>query len=254
MKNSLKAIPVLTSLIIVIVACLVIIISNDPSKGKDDDPNEENTTSSAVDDMQESGNSSGSEDQMTTADSIDDEQSTEEADDWQRADEDPGSSDVNPKVQNFLASVKNVYEMAYYGNYASGNSLSTPPCADGLISGDRLVARALWDLGYVDQPLGGITDLISYLPAHGFEVITDKSQLKAGDIVQVTVYDRADGVPWIATFVLVSYDPVTERCEKYDLTEFTVDGKSRLKSVQPFDTLLEENGNMRVFKYAFRMK
>lgn len=87
------------------------------------------------------------------------------------------------------------------------------------------------------------------------EVITDKSQLQSGDIVQVTVYDRQDGLVFDYFFVLVAYNPYTEICSKYDMSEYTMEGESRLKSKQPFEGVpLEENGDKRVFIQAFRRK
>lgn len=232
MKNSNKAYMVLIALSIVIIFCVIFIIKNDPSKNENDDESREQTSSVSVEREQETR----SEDEIIHSDS------------------EIEFSDASPNAQVFLKSVKQVYEMAYNGDYVYGNSKSVPPCADGIISGDRMISRALWDMGYTDQPTGGETDLSTYLPAHGFDVITDKSQLRAGDIVQITAYDRPDHQIWTYSFVLVSYDPVTEQCEKYDLTEYTIDGQSRIKCKQPFHALLEENGDKRVFKQAFRIR
>lgn len=250
MKNSVKSIVILMSLFLVMAACLVIILVNDPGKNSHNDESEESALSSGVDDIQESVYASGGNEQIITADSIEREEKSDDKDPG----EDSSFPDASPRAQEFLNSVRNVYEMVYNGDYVYGDSKAVPPCADGIISGDRMIARALWDMGYTDQPTGGETEFMTYLPEHGFEIITDKSQLRAGDIVQILVLDRPDHVPWTYSFVLVSYDPATERCKKYDMTEYTMDGKSRLKCVQPFDALLEENGKMRVFKWAFRIK
>ena len=59
-------------------------------------------------------------------------------------------------VEEFVASVASVYQMAHDNGYEYGNSNSLPPCDDGFIACDRLIARALWDLGYTDQPQGGM--------------------------------------------------------------------------------------------------
>lgn len=235
MKNMVKTILVLAGLVILIIGCFVFIIINDPSL---DDNADDSGDTLAVESV-----SSGVRDE-DSATILKGEQSSNKQDE---------NSSISPKVQVFLDAIKNVYEMVHNGDFQYGNSQSVPPCDDGLISGDRLVSRALWDMGYTDQPIGGVTDLGPYLTKHGFEVIMDKTQLRAGDIVQIDVYDNPNGKPGVYTFVLASYDPETERCEKYDMTPTTMQGESRLKCNQPFDTLLEENGNMRIFRQAFRI-
>lgn len=129
-------------------------------------------------------------------------------------------------VSQFLTSVKNVYEMAHNGGYQYGDSNSQVPCADGVISCDRLVARALWDLGFTDQPRGGVvvSQLPSYLTGHGFSQITDMSSLKPGDVCVTTENGGFDH-----TFVITAYDCDTQTCNKYDMG-----AQWRIESAQPF--------------------
>ena len=163
-------------------------------------------------------------------------------------------------VEDFIASVASVYRMAHDNGFEYGNSGTLPPCEDGLIACDRLIARALWDLGYTDQPQGGMQivsgDLTEeqYLVTHGFIKINDPSKLMRGDIVLQD--DGTDGEPKYTwhTFVLVEYDPVTQICSKYDCGHFTPEGIDRVSSEQPFTCPLADFGDRRRFVCAFRIR
>lgn len=92
------------------------------------------------------------------------------------------------KAAVFLAAVKAVQERARKQGCIWADSQSVPPCADKKISCDRLVARALWDLGYTDQIKGGIAlgrNFESYLTAHGFKRSTSADDIKAGSVCVV---------------------------------------------------------------------
>lgn len=92
------------------------------------------------------------------------------------------------KAETFLASVKAVQEYARAHNYYWADSQSNVPCADGKISCDRLVARALWDMGYHDQCKGGIAlgrNFEAYLMSHGFKRSTNMADAKAGSVMVV---------------------------------------------------------------------
>ena len=92
------------------------------------------------------------------------------------------------KAETFLASVKAVQEYARAHNYIYGDSQSNVPCADGKISCDRLVARALWDMGYHDQCKGGIAlgrNFEAYLMQHGFKRSINMADAKAGSVLVV---------------------------------------------------------------------
>ena len=163
-------------------------------------------------------------------------------------------------VEEFIASVASVYRMAHDNGFEYGNSGTLPPCEDGFIACDRLIARALWDLGYTDQPQGGMQivsgDLTEeqYLVTHGFIKINDPSKLMRGDIVLQD--DGKDGAPKYTwhTFVLVEYDPVTQMCSKYDCGHFTPEGVDRVSSEQPFTCPLADFGDQRRFVCAFRIR
>ena len=163
-------------------------------------------------------------------------------------------------VEEFVASVASVYQTAHDNGYEYGNSSTLPPCDDGFIACDRLIARALWDLGYTDQPQGGM-QIISggmteeeYLTTHGFIKINDQSKLRRGDIVLQD--DGKGGGPKYTwhTFVLVDYDPVTQMCSKYDCGHFTPEGIDRVSSEQPFTCPLADFGDQRRFVCAFRIR
>ena len=145
--------------------------------------------------------------------------------------------------------------MAHDGHYVYGDSKSTPPCSDGTISCDRLIARALWNLGLQDQPAGGfvITGEEAYLTSHGFTKVTDQSQLTRGDIVMQDSGHGGD-VDWTwHTFVLFTYDPATTKCLKYACGHFTPEGADRISSIQPFDTVLADYGTQRNFYCGFHL-
>lgn len=92
------------------------------------------------------------------------------------------------KVDEFLASVKATHEYARLHGYIYADSQSKVPTADKKISCDRLVARALWDMGYHDQCKGGIAlgrDFEAWLMAHGFKRSTNMADAKAGSVMVV---------------------------------------------------------------------
>jgi N-acetylmuramoyl-L-alanine amidase CwlA len=114
----------------------------------------------------------------------------------------------------FLKAVKAVADKAKKEGWHYGDSHATPPCSDKTISCDRIVARALWDLGYTDQRRGGITcnDMPTYLHEHGFIGTTKKSEIKAGAVVAVG--QTLDNIEHV--FVVESYNAKTDMCRKYD--------------------------------------
>ncbi len=152
---------------------------------------------------------------------------------------------------DFLKEVSAVYQMAHDNGYVYGDSHGTPPCSDGFISCDRLVARALWNLGLTDQPEGGfiVEQEEDYLMQHGFEKIEKQEELRGGDIV----IQRNEEGHLIHSFVLVFYDPITTECIKYDCGHFTPEGADRISSQQPFYTVLADFPE-RKFYCGFRIK
>ncbi len=164
-------------------------------------------------------------------------------------------------INDFVDEVESVYFWVRDAHLQYGNSTTLPPCEDGLISDDRLVARSLWNLGNVDQPAGGVqahmegTDEETWFSRHGFIKVNDPSLLQRGDIVLMQVYD-ANGQPTnnYHHFVLVSYDPTTQMCEKFDCGQFMPDGQERLSKEQPFYAPLAEFGDTERFVCAFRLR
>lgn len=159
-------------------------------------------------------------------------------------------------TEEFLAEVAAVYQMAHEGGFVYGDSKTMPPCEDGVISCDRMIARALWNLGLTDQPQNGMNvgKEVQYLTTHGFELVTDQTKLVSGDIVMQD--NGVSGIPnwrW-HTFVLVSYDPETTMCEKYDCGHFTPEGADRISSEQPFYCPLADFGAERRFVCGFHLR
>ena len=157
--------------------------------------------------------------------------------------------DIEMDAKTLIKAVRDVYKMAHDGRYKYGDSHAMPPCSDGLISCDRLVARALYNLGYVNQPAGGITVIngMGFLVKWGFGKITSIYDLKAGDIVIFSDGTQSPNAKW-HWFVLTAYDgPNT--VSKYDCG-----AQWRIDAQQPFVNvpLNEWGGNIK-FYCAFRI-
>ena len=153
---------------------------------------------------------------------------------------------ANKKKQvKFLDKVADVAEWARKNNLKYGDSRSQVPCDDGKISCDRLVARALYELGYTDQPVGGITcgHVESYLPSYGFTKVTKTKDIKPGAVVAVR-YKNHNYIDHV--FVIKSYDDKTGVCDKYE-TGSDYD----IQHQQPFHTKLLEWGEDRIFVAAW---
>lgn len=134
-------------------------------------------------------------------------------------------------VDDFLVAVKAVCDYARTHNYKYGDSHATPPTADGIISCDRMFARALWDRGFTDQPVStattsGITNgnMDSYLTSHEWQKSTSFNDIRKGSIVQVHNMQGA-----LHCFVVVGYDAKNNTFTKYDCGS-----KQRIDTVQPF--------------------
>lgn len=134
-------------------------------------------------------------------------------------------------VNQFLQSCKNVVDTARTHGWRYGNSTTKPPCSDRIISCDRLIARALWDLGFTDQRRGGETcgSLDGYLSSHGFVRSTRFSDIKKGSIILV----KHNGIGyWSHAFVCLSFNPATYVTSRYD-----TGSNQRIQSVQPLTNL-----------------
>ncbi len=147
----------------------------------------------------------------------------------------------------FLKAVKKVADKARKSGWYYGDSHSTPPCDDKKISCDRIIARALYDLGYTEQPGGGITihNMAPYLAGWGF-VSVAKSKILPGAVVAIK--DKVDNTI-THVFVVSKYDPKTEICNKYD-----TGADWRIQSKQPFKNVpLIEWPSARKFMYAYNV-
>lgn len=135
--------------------------------------------------------------------------------------------------QTLIAAAKAVYEMAHYGKYKYGDSHAIPPCADGIISCDRLIARSLWNMGYSDQPAGGITvlNMESYLLSKGFTKITDQNQVKAGDIVLMKWNGESSPSARWHTYLVTA---VTKAGSAITINKYDMGSQERIEAAQPF--------------------
>ena len=155
-------------------------------------------------------------------------------------------------VDELLNATESLYDTVHSGGFEYGNSQVLPPCTDGYISGDRFIARILWDLGLHDQPVGGVTSLWTYLPRHGFDLISDPNDLQPGDIVQIMYTTANDHTR--DTFILTDYDPETGMCRKYDMSKARRTSELRLHCAQPFTAALNEFGDNGEFLMGYRLK
>lgn len=151
----------------------------------------------------------------------------------------------DPFRWKFLDSCQNVVDKARTEGWRYGDSRATPPCSDKLISCDRLIARAMYDLGYKDQRTGGETcgTLDSWLSAHGWKKVTDPAKILPGAVVGVH-YKKNNYIDHV--FVIVSYNHKAGTCTKYD-----TGCNERIQSKQPVTVKFLEWGPDRVFWAAW---
>ena len=91
-----------------------------------------------------------------------------------------GNSSTVPPVE-----VDNPNSCKEWSDRENGGLTKAEPCY--LISCDRLAAKALWNIGYTDQPAGGITigTFDSWFRSHNFNVSTNEADAKRGSIMLV---------------------------------------------------------------------
>lgn len=130
------------------------------------------------------------------------------------------------KVEKFLNACKNVCDTARKGNYKYGNSRAVPPTADKIISCDRMIAKAMWDLGYTDQPKGGITcgNADEYLKKWGLKRSTKLSDAKRGSIMLV----KHNGKNYTSHMFVFASDFKNGKGDRYDCGS-----QNYINSVQP---------------------
>ena len=129
--------------------------------------------------------------------------------------------------EQFMTACKGVVDMARTRGWRYGNSTAIPPCSDGRISCDRLIARALYNLGFQDQRRGGETcgSLDTYLNNHGFIRSQSFNDIVPGSIILV----KHNGLNyWSHAFVCLAFDKKTFVTDRYD-----TGSDYRIRSVQP---------------------
>lgn len=146
----------------------------------------------------------------------------------------------------FLKAVKAVADRARKNGWYYDDSQSTPPCDDKKISCDRIIARALYDLGYNEQPGGGITiyTMAPYLAGWGF-VSAARAKILPGAVVAVK-NDSNNEIGHV--FVVSKYDPKTGLCDKYD-----TGSDWRIQTTQPFTDVPLVEWSGRSFLYAYNV-
>ena len=147
-----------------------------------------------------------------------------------------------------------VYQMAHNERFDYGDSHALPPCADRLISCDRLIARALWNLGFTNQPKGGITvlNMESYLLKWGFEKISNEASVKAGDIVLMKqIGTNGPTAAWHVFLVTA----VTKSGSVMTVNKYDLGAQWRIDSAQPFVNVpINQWPGQKTFYSAFRVK
>lgn len=148
-------------------------------------------------------------------------------------------------ADEFLNECQNIVDTARIEKWTYGDSHTTQPCADHVISCDRLPSRANYDLGYTDQRQGGETcgTLPDWLPKHGWVKVTDRKKIVSGAIVAVRKKDQ-NFINHV--FVVKSYNVNTDMCDKYD-----EGSNERIKTVQPFKSVPLVEWSDRVFVCAW---
>ncbi len=135
------------------------------------------------------------------------------------------------------------------GGWTYGDSKTLPPCADKIISCDRMIARALYNLGYTNQPKGGITvlNMETYLMSWGFSKITDANKLTHGDIVLMKANGtNAPTAAW-HTFLCDQFWS-TGQIWKYDCGS-----QARINTAQPFQNVPLNEWSNKSFYCGFRV-
>ena len=155
--------------------------------------------------------------------------------------------EINSK--NFLNAVKSVYQTAHDNKYTYGDSKGIPPTSDKVISCDRLIAKALWDMGYTDQPTSTsgrsgicVDQMDSYLQKYGFVKTTKTSEIKPGAVVSVGSGTSPDHV-----FVVVSINGT--KVSKYDMGS-----QQRINASQPFNNIELVEWSNKKFIAAYNCK
>ena len=124
-----------------------------------------------------------------------------------------------------------VCHMAKAEDWKYGDSHTFPPCADHFVSCDRMIARALWNLGFHDQPKVGSTcgitviNMDEWMRAHGATVITDKTKVKKGDFVLMKKNGSVTpSAEWHAFAMASDYGPTINKWDLGSQTRINLGG------------------------------
>lgn len=151
---------------------------------------------------------------------------------------------------NLRVECNKICNTARVNKWKYGDSKTLPPCNDNVISCDRLIARALYNLGYTDQPVGGITvlNMDKYLINWGFKKIISADQLTHGDIVLMGKAGESEFTANWHTFLLDQFWTVQD-IYKYDCGD-----QWRIESEQPFAHIpLNQWGTAKYFYAGYRL-
>lgn len=122
-------------------------------------------------------------------------------------------------------------ETAKKNNWRYGDSHTTPPCLDGVISCDRGPALTLArDFGIKQKPGGwNSAELAGNVERFGFTKVTDRKKIKAGAIVMI---GKGPDKTY-HTMVVERYDPATDMCDKIDFgSDERIRAGARFKNVK----------------------
>lgn len=157
----------------------------------------------------------------------------------------------NITAKQLIAACRAFYITERAGHYNYGDSHAIPPCADHVTSCERgAVSRPLWDLGWHDQPAGGVTvlNMMPWLERHHCPKITDPNRLKAGDIVVMRPIGQKTPTAAWHVFLIVEFHGVN------NIVKFDFGSQERLRAVQPFTMVpLNQWPGSKEFYCAYRM-
>lgn len=122
-------------------------------------------------------------------------------------------------------------ETAQKNGWRYGDSHTTPPCLDGVISCDRGPALTLArDFGIEQKPGGwNSAELAANVEKYGFTKTTDRKKIKAGAIVMI---GKGPDETY-HTMVVERYDPATDMCDKIDFgSDERIRAGARFKNVK----------------------
>jgi hypothetical protein len=137
---------------------------------------------------------------------------------------------------DFLDALKITVDSARNRGYTYGNSTSKDPTTDGKISCDRMISKALYDLGLTDQVRGGETcgTFDKWLGKHGFTRSTSLADAKQSSILLVKHTGKNEKTPG---HMFVAASNFTEKNGKYYCDRFDCGSNEFIRREQPIKNL-----------------